>query len=71
MIRLEVEDYCHDNCQAFRPDVEEPVTFYAGLEIYRNDTVIRCERRNLCKQLLRYLEKNLRKEEENGDPRGL
>lgn len=58
MIRLLVEDYCHCGCKAFEADVQRPETYLnsAGdeLEIETN-TIIRCARRNLCKQLTRYL----------------
>lgn len=64
MIRLDVEHYC-DNCLDFKPDVQFPEKYYFGdLEpIYLDDTIIRCENRNRCKNLVRHLERRLKGEE--------
>lgn len=67
MIILDVEDYCHDNCQAFEPDVDNSTLHYMDMSIFKSDTTIRCKRRNLCKQLLRYLERQLSKKEATND----
>lgn len=60
MIRLLVEDYCHKGCRAFEAEVEEPPTYYDSanemLDIDMN-TLVRCAKRNLCKQLMRYLKR--------------
>lgn len=58
MIRLLVEDYCHRGCKAFEADVQRPETYFnsAGDEIeVEMNTTVRCAKRNLCKQLMRYL----------------
>lgn len=58
MIRLLVEDYCHRGCKAFEADVERPEAYFnrAGDEIeVETNTIVRCARRNLCMQLMRYL----------------
>ena len=58
MIRLLVEDYCHRGCKAFEADVQRPETYFnsAGDEInVEMNTIVRCAKRNLCKQLTRYL----------------
>lgn len=58
MIRLLVEDYCHRGCKAFEADVQRPEKHFiiAGDEIdVEMDTIVRCAKRNLCKQLTRYL----------------
>lgn len=63
MIKVEVESYCHNGCRAFEADVETVTNFYisnVSLEknLASNDTIIRCANRNLCKQLVRYLERS-------------
>lgn len=62
MIRVEVESYCNNGCRAFEADVEIPTRFYGIPPSYEtnpiNDTIIRCANRNLCKQLVRYLERS-------------
>lgn len=60
MIRLLVEDYCHRGCKAFEADVQRPDVYRLnrgpGDEIeFATNTDIRCARRNLCKQLMLYL----------------
>lgn len=65
MIVLEVEDYCDEGCLAFKPDVTEPTKTYSwnGEVTSCTDTIIRCERRNICRQLKRYLEKRVKTDE--------
>lgn len=61
MIKIEVESYCHNGCRAFETDVETPSRLYGITDSYEtipNDTIIRCANRNLCKQLVRYLERS-------------
>ena len=58
MIRVLVEDYCNRGCKAFEADVQRPEKYFtiAGDENdIEMDTIIRCAKRNLCKQLTRYL----------------
>lgn len=63
MIVLEVEDYCHD-CPDFEADVQK-ADIWAGIdeEIWNfGDTVIRCEYRERCRSIRRYLKKDMEKE---------
>lgn len=67
MIVLEVEPYCQE-CLSFEPDVEKPekVIGWASNEkeeLILGDTVIRCEYRNRCKNLCRYLAKQQDKDQ--------
>ena len=56
MIRVDVEDYCHQ-CLDFHPDVIPPAKLLAGEEEYIvGDTVIKCEYRKRCAGIKRYLE---------------
>ena len=57
MIRLEVEEYCHQ-CLDFHPDVIEPTRAYS-LDDEKNshtDTIIMCKYRKRCAGIKRYLE---------------
>ena len=66
MIRVDVKPYC-DVCPDFTPDVEYPVTYYAGFEAYSSeDTVIRCKYQKRCEAMVRYLEKHMAKEKDQG-----
>ena len=61
MIRIDVEEYCH-NCRDFSADVT-----ITTRNIDRNewsDTIVRCEHRNRCAGLVRYLERKLKTETE-------
>lgn len=60
MIRLEVEDYCQD-CRAFEPETDTNVLYSVNGE-FSVETVITCERRNWCRNLVRYLEKRVEKD---------
>lgn len=56
MIRLEVDDRCH-NCPKFRPECEEEyeTSLYADGELVKErvgDYVIQCGNRDLCEFLL-------------------
>lgn len=63
MIRLEVQDYCQE-CDYFLADVENCRTLYGNDKIrFRTDTIIRCERRELCARLQREFEQ-MQKEKE-------
>lgn len=61
MIKLDIEEYCQE-CHAFKPDVIRQELYYYGAQV-PSDTVVMCERRNLCKSLVRYLEKRLKSKE--------
>ena len=51
MIKLDVQEYCH-GCANF--------TAYAGFDIIEmTDTLVRCEHRKLCENLVRYLRKQV------------
>lgn len=67
MIKLEVEDYCHD-CRAFDPETEE-VTVYTldnPYNTYNTDTIVRCRNAKWCARMMQRLERKLRKEQKNG-----
>lgn len=58
MIKLEVEEYCHE-CPRFEADVENPMVIYNpfGEEAFVGDTFIRCINREKCKTLFKYANK--------------
>lgn len=59
MIKLDVQEYCHE-CANFTADVKEPEKYYTGLNIVEmTDTLVRCEYRELCENLVRYLRKQV------------
>lgn len=59
MIVLEVQDYCHD-CSSFEADVQRPEKMLTSFnEVIISNTIIRCEYRNRCEQLKRYLERKI------------
>ena len=62
MIRLNVEEYCHQ-CLDFTPDVIPPVRMLAENEEHvRTDTIIQCEYRKRCAGIKRYLEQQTKEE---------
>lgn len=70
-IKLEVQPYC-ENCTIFDADVEHPRKLYKTgatvidpYEVFQTDTIVRCEHRNTCAGLMRYLEKERQKGEPN------
>lgn len=65
MIRVDVEPYC-DGCLEFVPDVTYPEKYCLDerMIMLTSDTVITCENRKRCKNLVKHLEKKL-KEGEN------
>lgn len=63
MIKLNVEEYCHD-CQEFEPDIETTdwhITMNQNDNI--RDTIIRCHYRNRCVNMIRYLERKMKNNE--------
>lgn len=74
MIKLEIEPYCEE-CMNFSPDVVKPEkSILYGFNhntgereevVSVSDTIIRCEGRRNCSNILRYLEKQM-KGESNG-----
>ena len=62
MIRVDVEDYCHQ-CLDFCPDVIKPQRMAApGGELIFTDTVIQCENRKRCAGIRRFLEMQMKEE---------
>lgn len=59
MIELQVEDYCHD-CDGFDPVVEN--RFYEFSDNIKAQTVV-CSNKRRCFQLMRYLERQYKKQE--------
>lgn len=57
-IKLEVEDYCQE-CMDFEADVTAPVKIQipGQDDLMLSDTVVRCEYRNRCRAIKRYLER--------------
>lgn len=64
MITLDVKDYCA-SCMDFSPDVERPLIIHSSDlgEVVLSNTVVRCEYRERCEAMKRYLEKR-------NDPKG-
>lgn len=61
MIRLNVEDYCH-NCLDFSPDVIKAERIIIGDETSYSDTIVQCEYRKRCQAIKRYLEHQTKEE---------
>ena len=68
MIRVDVQEYCHE-CTGFEPDTERPIRMFSGDNcVVQTDTVIRCEYRGRCESIRRYLERSVGKAgDENHD----
>lgn len=65
MIKLDVQDYCHE-CANFTADVEEPGECLYDFRFFdRADTFVRCEHRELCENLVRYLRKQVNLDEKS------
>ena len=77
MIQLFIEDYCH-NCPDFEPDIDknklrftdDDTDWMIELNIPFDpcpicETNIRCKHRKRCKSMMRHLEKELKKENDN------
>ena len=65
MIRLEIEGYCQ-SCLDFSPDVIKPQRIAApqgGIAGW-SDTVIQCEYHKRCSGIKRYLEQQMKGEQE-------
>ena len=63
MIRINVEEYCHQ-CLDFSPDVIEPTRAFAveGEQIIQTDTIVQCKYRKRCANIKRYLEQQAKEE---------
>lgn len=69
MIRIEVEDYCHQ-CLDFEADVTKPERLYIGIEDrVLGDTVVHCKYRKRCAAIKRFLEQQA-KEATNNERKG-
>lgn len=58
MIKLEVEDYCHE-CDAFDPIADSVSYQELGVEQDR-DTFVHCSNARRCRNMVRYLERKLK-----------
>lgn len=57
MIRLKVEDYCHD-CPNFNPVVKNRQDFFnLGEQIVPTDQDVVCENWNVCRRVAKYLKR--------------
>lgn len=56
MIRLEVENYCHNYCPEFEADVSK-IEFEDGNCNILTDTTISCKHKDICRSILNYLRK--------------
>lgn len=61
MIQLDVAEYCH-GCDGFDPMLENRC--YDLNEDVHSQTVV-CSNKRLCYQMMRYLERQYKKQEEN------
>ena len=62
MIRLNVEEYCHQ-CLDFTPDVIPTVRLFGDDDEHaRSDTIVQCEYRKRCAGIKRYLEQQAKEE---------
>ena len=59
MIKLLVKDYCH-NCPEFEPHFSK-TEWYGDTSWCRTDTDITCKHAERCKEIKRYLEKEIKK----------
>ena len=55
MIKLELEPYCQ-NCPNFEPRVEVHTIECGFGDLVRYDTFIKCENAHKCKNMMRYLQ---------------
>lgn len=58
MIKLEVEDYCHD-CPRFEAVTKFDRCFYAGNNIISSYTIVECKNKIQCAEISKYIEKEL------------
>lgn len=60
MIKLEVEDYCHE-CDAFEPIKDEKTVYdhttMGGICGSHRDIVVKCQSARRCANMIRYLER--------------
>ena len=55
MIRVEVDPWCQEGCEAFDPDVQMPtaVMNFNNDPFFKTDTIIRCTHRGMCRGIKR------------------
>ena len=65
MIRLEIEGYCQ-SCLDFSPNIIEPqrVRIDGCNAVGWSDTIVQCEYRKRCSGIKRYLEQQMKGEQE-------
>lgn len=62
MLRLDVEDYCHE-CETFEPYVSRRIVTVDGNPLWSgSDTIIYCENRTKCEKLIKYLKEQVKQE---------
>jgi hypothetical protein len=66
MIKLDVQDYCHD-CDHFSPELKEGKWFYVknSVERYKTDSIVYCTNRDICNRLHKEFIKKYEKENNN------
>lgn len=64
MIKLCIEEYCHD-CPRFTPEVKKDDIFFDGRLYFETSIFIFCECRHECASIKRHIEKKLK--EKNND----
>lgn len=64
MIHLVVEDYCQNGCEAFEPETVKYSSYDEKAGRKKVTIWIRCEKRNLCEQLLNHLKKQQKEEKD-------
>lgn len=65
MIKLEVEDYCH-NCEEFEP-VADTNRLYSELEVVESYTSVRCEKRMVCRAIASHIAREMKKGENKNE----
>ena len=61
MIRLGVEDYCHEGCMRFEPRV------LRGITLADSNIIVTCEHAAECQYMVRYLKKHSMEKEKTDD----
>ena len=63
LLKITIEEITGFQCELdfkLKSDVKEPEKYYAGFDIIEmTDTLVRCEHRKLCENLVRYLRKQV------------
>lgn len=61
-ICLDIQPYCNE-CFDFEPDVVKPERAFTNNDVYMiTNTIVRCEYRNRCSAIKRYLERGQKSE---------